>query len=401
MSKTWLIARHHFRQETQKRTFVLVLFSLPLFLALSIGMGFLFSRLEQEQVVLGYVDQAGLLAQVPAGNDNDEVELVSYDTRAAARAALDAGQIDALYLLPADLAGQTELIYYEPPSGGAVRHFEDAVRLNLLAGQPPDLAARLMSRPVVTVRATELNREFAGGGPSAGDFVPMIAAAVFSFLVLTTSGYMVAVVAEEKENRTMEVVVTSVSPGQMMAGKLLGTLGIAAIQLSVWLAFLALGFLIGRGVLQVDWLQDLTVRWRSVLSIVIVAVPFYFCIAALMTLVGTMLTDSQEANMAAGLFFIPLFLPFYLIMPLAANPNGPLAVALSLFPVTSVMTMAVRSLFSEIPVWQVAAAVGIALACGVALSWLTGKALRMGMLRYGRRLRLGEILGMGTAARGV
>ena len=199
----------------------------------------------------------------------------------------------------------------------------------------------------------------------------------------------------------MEVVVTSVSPGQMMAGKLLGTLGIAAIQLSVWLAFLALGFLIGRGVLQVDWLQDLTVRWRSVLSIVIVAVPFYFCIAALMTLVGTMLTDSQEANMAAGLFFIPLFLPFYLIMPLAANPNGPLAVALSLFPVTSVMTMAVRSLFSEIPVWQVAAAVGIALACGVALSWLTGKALRMGMLRYGRRLRLGEILGMGTAARGV
>lgn len=398
MSKTWLIARHHFRQETGKRTFLLVLFSLPLFLALTIGMGFLFSRLEQEQAVLGYVDPAGLLAQVPPGEDSGEVELVRYDTREAARAALDAGQIDAVYLLPADLAGQTELVYYEAPSGAAVRHFEDAVRLNLLAGQPPDLAARLMSRPAVTIRATDFNREYAGGGPGVGDFVPLMAAAVFSFLVMTTSGYMVGVVAEEKENRTMEVVITSVSPGQMMAGKLLGTLGIAVIQLSVWMAFLALGFLIGRGVLQVDWLQDLAVSWRSVLSILIAAVPFFFCIAAMMTLVGTMLTDSQEANMAAGLFFIPLFLPFYLIMPLAANPNGALAVALSLFPVTSVMTMAVRSLFTEVPIGQVAAAVGIALVSGVVLSWLTGKALRMGMLRYGRRLRLSEVLGRGAAA---
>jgi ABC-2 type transport system permease protein len=292
------------------------------------------------------------------------------------------------------------LLYYEPPSSAAARYFEDAVRLNLLTGQPEDVADRLMSRPVVTVRATDFNREYAGGGPSAGDFVPMVAAAFFSFLVLTTSGYMVTVVAEEKENRTMEVVVTSVSPGQMMGGKLVGTLGIAVIQLSVWLAFVALGLLLGRGVLRVDWLQDLTVSWPSVLSILIAAVPFYFCIAAMMTLVGTMLTDTQEANMAAGLFFIPLFLPFYLIVPLAANPNGPLAVVLSLFPVTSVMTMAVRSLFMEVPVWQVAAAAGIAVVCGVALSWLAGKALRTGMLRYGRRLRLSEVLGLGTPAGG-
>ncbi len=398
MSKIWLIARHHFRQETGKRTFLLVLFSLPLFLALTIGMGFLFSRLEREQVVLGYVDQAGLLAQIPPAESDDEVRLVPYDGREEAREALEAGQIGAFYVLPPDFGGQAELVYYEAPPNAAVRRFEDAVRLNLLVGQSPEVAARLMSRPRVTVRAVEANREYAGGGPNAGDFVPLVAAAIFSFLVLTTSGYMMAVVVTEKENRTMEVVITSVSPGQMMAGKLLGALGIAALQLAVWLAFLVLALLLGRVILHLDWLQGVAASWRSVLSIVIVAIPFYFCIAALMTLVGTMLSDSQEANQAGGLFFIPLFLPFYLILPLAANPNGPLALALSLFPVTSVMTLAIRSLFIEIPAWQVAAAAGIALACGAVLVWLTGKALRMGMLRYGKRLRLRELLGRTAVA---
>ena len=393
MAKTWLIARHHFRQETGKRTFFFVLFSLPLFLALTIGLGFLFSRLAQESAVLGYVDQAGLLARMPPEEANDDIRLVSYDTREAARAALEAGQIDAFYLLPPDFVRQAELVYYERPPNEALRRFEDAVRLNLLAGQSPEVAARLMSRPNVTVRVVESNREYAGGGPNAGDFVPLVAAVILSFLVMTTSGYVMSVIATEKENRTMEVVISSVSPGQMMAGKLLGALGIAAIQLAVWLAFLALALWAGRGLFQVDWLQDLAVSWRSVMAIAIVAIPFYFCLAALMTLVGTMLSDSQEANQAGGLFFIPLFLPFYLILPLAENPNGPLALALSLFPVTSVMTLAIRSLFIEIPAWQVAAAAGIALACGAVLVWLTGKALRMGMLRYGKRLGLRELFG--------
>jgi ABC-2 type transport system permease protein len=178
-----------------------------------------------------------------------------------------------------------------------------------------------------------------------------------------------------------------------MAGKLLGALGIAALQFAVWLVFLLVALAVGSGILRIDWLQDLTVRWSSVFAILAVAVSFYFCIAALMTLVGTMLSDTQEANQAGGLFFIPLFLPFWLILPLASSPNGPLALVLSFFPVTSLMTVAVRSLFTGIPAWQVAVTVGVNLACGSALVWLTGKSLRIGMLRYGQRLKLRELLG--------
>jgi ABC-2 type transport system permease protein len=362
-------------------------------------MGYFFSRLEREQAALGYVDPAGLMDLHPGGlqagsaggDEGEAMALESYDTREAAQAALDAGQIDAYYLLPDGFEGETELVYYEAPADAAVHAFEDAVRRSLLAGQPPEVAERLLSQPTVSVLALDTGREFPSVGPQAGDLAPLVAAAIFGFLAATTSGYMMGVVVTEKENRTMEVVVTSVSPGQMMSGKLLGALGLAALQLAVWLACLFLALFVGRDLLRIDWLQELSVRWPGVAATIVVAVPFFFSTAALMTLAGTMFSDTQEANQAGGLFFIPLFLPFYLFMPIAQNPNGPLALALTFFPVTSLMTIDIRSMFAEVPAWQVGAAAGLALAAGAVLVWLTGKALRLGMLRYGKRLRLSEL----------
>jgi ABC-2 type transport system permease protein len=136
-----------------------------------------------------------------------------------------------------------------------------------------------------------------------------------------------------------------------------------------------------------SWLQKVTLNWRDMLMIVIVALPSYLCIAALMTLVGSTLVESQEAQQAGGLFFLPLFLPLYLMIPIMQNLNSPLSLGLSFFPVTSVMTMAIRGMFMEIPVWQFALSATIALAGGAVMVWLAGKAFRMSMLRYGQRLK--------------
>jgi len=389
MSKVWLIARHQFRQEVSKRSFLLVLFSLPLFLTFTIGLGYLTVRLEEESTALGYVDQVGLLVETAAQPEEDGVRLVPFDTPEAARAALEAEEIDAYYVLPADYADthQAELVYFESPDGHARRTFRNVVRLNLMAGQPRAVVERTLSGTNLTVRATEWNREFPSGGPSAGQLVPLAAAAIFAFLVLTTSGYMMQVVVAEKENRTMEIVVSSVSPTRMMAGKIIGALGIALMQLVVWVAFLAGAVWLGGSVLDMSWLQEVTLNWRDMLIIVIVALPSYLCIAALMTLVGSTLVESQEAQQAGALFFLPLFLPLYLMIPIMQNVDGPLSLGLSFFPLTSVMTMAIRNMFMEIPVWQVALSATIALAGGVVTVWLAGKAFRMSMLRYGQRLK--------------
>jgi ABC-2 type transport system permease protein len=394
MSKMWLIARYQFRQEVNRRSFFLVLFSMPLFLTFSIGLGYLVSCLEQKSTTLGYVDQAGLLVEISAESEEYDVWLVAFDTPEAARAALEAEEIDAYYVLAADYAGthQAELVYFEPPHRHAMRHFQNAVRLNLMADQSPVVVDRALSGANLTVRATESKREFPAGGPSAGQLVPLIAAAIFAFLVLTTSGYMMQVVVEEKENRTIEIVVSSVSPSQMMTGKITGALGIALMQLAVWLAFLAGAVWLGGSVLEVDWLQNVNPNWRDILMIVVVALPSYLCIAAHMTTVGTTLVESQEAQQAGPLFFMLLFVPMYLLVPITENPNGPLSLGLSFFPVTSVLTIAIRSVFAEISVWQIALSTAIALVSGIVMVWLAGKAFRMSMLRYGQRLKWRELL---------
>jgi len=122
-----------------------------------------------------------------------------------------------------------------------------------------------------------------------------------------------------------------------------------------------------------------------------VALPSYLFLAALMTVVGATLVESQEAQQAGPLFFMLLFVPMYLLIPITENLNGPLSLGLSLFPATSVLTLAIRSVFTEIPVWQTALSAIIALVSGIVMVWLAGKAFRMSMLRYGQRLKWREL----------
>jgi ABC-2 type transport system permease protein len=393
MAKTWLIAQHHFMQEVRKRTFIIVLFSLPLFLAVSIGAGYVAVRLQEKSTTLGYVDPAGLLVDTSAEPAGADVRLVPYATAQDALQALKAAKIDAYYLLPdAPNARRAQLIYLEPPDYKATRYFEDLVRRNRMADQPPALVERVLSGADVTVRASERNRDFPDGEPSAAHVLPLMAAAIYAFLVLTTFGYMAEAVVVEKENRTMEIIVSSVSPGRLMAGKILGALGIALMQLVVWVACLVLAIWLGGHVLEIDWLRDIQPNWRDIGMIVIVALPTYLFMGALTTMIGSTMVDNQEAQQLGGLAFMVLFLPVYLVVALIQNPNGLLALAFSLFPPTAVVTIAMRSLLFEVPAWQIALSASVALACGVGAVWLAGKAFRLSMLRYGQRLRLRDLL---------
>jgi ABC-2 type transport system permease protein len=401
MSKIWLVAWHQLRQETSKRSFLLLLFLLPLILAFAIGFGALIAQLERSDTTLGYVDHAGIIVDPTLGPEDDEVTLVAFSSVEQAQAALDGNTIDAYYVIAADYATthQAELLYNEQPPASAMRQFEEVVRTNLVAGQAPALANRLLEGASVTIRATEYGREYKADASIAGLFLPLIIAVFFIFLIMTTSGYMTTVLADEKVNRTIEIIVTSISPGQMMAGKLIGALGIALLQLVVWTIFLVGAVWVGGQVLDLSWLQDVTISWRDTALIVLVSLPAYFFTAAMMTLLGTMANDDMEAQQIGSLAFIIPMLPIYLLMVILPNPDGVVALILSFFPPTSIITMGVRSLVMVVPTWQVIVSVIISLVSGVFLTWLAGRAIRLSMLRYGQRLRLSELFRGKTAGR--
>jgi ABC-2 type transport system permease protein len=402
MSKIWLVAEYQFRKEVFKRGFVLAIIAMPLFLAFTAGMGWLGERMSQQTTTLGYVDTAQNLTDTMSTND-ERVRLVRFASPTEARAALEAGQIDGYYVLPADYpqTRQAELVHNGQLSGAATQAFFQALRVNLLAGQPEEVLTRALDGPEIAVLATARNRAVPLGSPGLEQFLPLIGAALFAFLVMTVAGTLMEAMAAEKQNRTIEILVSSISPGQMMAGKIIGVMGMALLLAASWVALL-LGFAwFGANVMDWDWLQGVAINGRDLALLIMVALPSFLCMAALMVALGSTIVDAQEAQQVGAVAFLVIFAPIYLFFVFGNNPNGPLAIALSLFPLTSVTSLAVRSMFMEVPVTQFIAAALVSLVCGIALVWLAGKLFRANMLRYGQGLRLGQLLRGRSRAQGV
>jgi ABC-2 type transport system permease protein len=102
-------------------------------------------------------------------------------------------------------------------------------------------------------------------------------------------------------------------------------------------------------------------------------------------------SEASEGQQMMGLFTIPTWLPYLFIGVFIQNPNNPLAIAMSLFPLTAPMTIIIRLSFTTIPIWQVIASVTILVLSAIGAVWLAGRAFRLGMLRYGQRLHLKEV----------
>lgn len=394
MSKVALVARHHFIQESSKRSFLLVLFSLPLFILMAFGLGYLFSKIEQSSKNVGYVDQAQLLIQTAEYLESERIMLREFGTIGQAQSALDSGQIDAYFILPEDYleTHQTELVFLSEPPNYSQSQFARLIIANLLANRDPAEVNRVLEGAEVTVSAIDSKREFFSGGPSSGQLLPLVAAGIFAFSVLTISGYMLDVVVVEKENRTIEIIISSLSPSHMMSGKIVGAIAIAGLQLIVWVLFLVLAILIGRNFIESAWLDAMVPAWRDLFLVILVALPNYVFITATMTAVGSTLVDSQEAQQVGPFAFLILLLPIYFLLPIATNPNGPIAMLLTFFPPTSVVALAMRSLVIEVPTWQFISAALISAGWATAAVWLAGRVFRLGLLRYGQRLKLKDIL---------
>lgn len=397
MSKFWLVAQYEYKRLVLRRSFIFALLSVPIMIALFVGIVYLAISLENDYTPVGYVDHSGLLADpvtVAADDSEKTVPILSFPSEAEARAALEAGDVQAYYVLPADYVetNQAELVYVNSPNDNATQAFWDFMQMNWLANQPPDVARRAatMSDSDVISRTPDGSREFKGE-PTLGQLLPILSALGFIMLLSFSAGYLVQVVAEEKENRTMEIVVSSVSPGQLIGGKVLGIMGVTLTQVVVWTAFVALAALVGGKVLDVAFLQDAGVNLRTLLMLLAVFIPAYVMYAALMAAMGATVAEAQEAQQVTGMFILPTVVPMWLTVMLMQNPNNPLAVGLTLFPMTSPATIAIRATFGQVPLWQAVAAFALLVLSALGAVWLAGRAFRLGMLRYGKRVSLREL----------
>jgi len=396
MTKLWRVAFHEYKRHVFKRGFILAVFSVPLIIASIVVLVLVMQAMNSDYRAVGYVDNVGLLADPqpapPRGASDKQVPLISFETEEDARESLDSGDIQAYYVLSQDYyeTRKVQLVYSEKPGENATRQFWDFMQINLAAGYSPEIAYRAATGTELIRRSPDGESVFYDD-PTLDQVFPLIAGFALIFVLMSASGTLLEAVVEEKENRTMEILVTSVSPNQLMSGKILGIVGVNLTLMIAWSGFAALAVFIAGNYLGIAWFQNPSLDVGTILMMLAILIPEYVMVSALATALGATMVDVQESQQVMGILVQPFMIPMYLMAVIMPNPNSPLAVGMSLLPVTAPLTVAIRATFGQLPLWQIAASAAIQSACALGAVWLAGKAFRLGMLRYGQRLSLREL----------
>jgi ABC-2 type transport system permease protein len=395
MKKLWHVAWHEYQRHVFTSRFVLLgLLSVPLIVLVFVGLVFIIFSLEVDSTPLGYVDSSGLLSNpvsAPAPKWPDKpVPILSFASEADARAALMAGRIQAYYVLPADylVNGQLTVVHLNPLKSSPRTQFYDFLTANLLKNTDPVTANRLVKGTEVVVQSPDGSRSISSKN-WFNVLIPIVSGIVFIIAMFSTGGYLMQAVVEEKENRTMEVIITSVSPNQLITGKIIGDISVGLTQMILWLSFIVVPVILFRNSIAI--LQSVQVGSQTLLLLAFIMLPAFILVSALMAAIGATVTEAREGQQMVGMISLPIWIPYMLTTLLMSNPNSPLAVGLSLFPLTAPLTMLMRDGLTVMPAWQIASSSAILVATAGAAIWLAGRAFRIGMLRYGKRLNLIEI----------
>ncbi len=395
MIKTWRVALHEYQRHVFTRRFLMGLLSVPFLMVVLVGLVFLIISMENDTRSVGYVDRSGLLAQplsAPLVKAPDKpIEILAYPDETAANSALQADRIQAYFLLPEDYlsTGQLKVVHVKNLKNPARDQFYDFLGVNLLSGLDTSVRNRILSGDEIIIQAVDGSREISSENGWLGLFVPIIAALGFMVAMFTAGGYLMQAVVDEKENRTMEVVLTSVSPNQFMAGKILADMSIGLTQIFAWLVFIIIAFKVAAG--NFELLQNIQISPQIILLSVVILLPTFVMFSAFMALIGATVSEAREGQQMIGLISLPIWIPYMLIGLIMENPNSPLSVGLSLFPLTSSLTMLIRQGVTIIPGWQIASSSAILVICAIGAIWLAGRAFRLGMLQYGKRLAWREV----------
>ena len=402
MSKVWTIITYEYRRHVLRKRFLFALLSIPLWLLIMAVVAVLAVVLTLDNTPIGYVDHSGVLANPVAPSAEEgplftELEMIPYPQEQAARTDLDAGKIQAYYVLEADFlqTRHARLVSKEEPGDQVSSDFESLLSRTLAASLPDDVSQRIFDGPVVVTRTTQEDLE-AQNETWLKIAIPFAAVAILLLVIFSTGGYLMQSVVEEKENRTMEILATSLSPMQIMGGKIIALIGVGLTQVLVW-AFLPILALI-LAVIYIPTFQA-SMDWPFLGLFFLLLVPTFVMISAFMAAIGATVTESSEGQQITGLITLPVMVPIMLINVLMSDPGSPISVFLSLFPLTSANAILIRMATSTVPAWQIAVAVALLILSAIGSLWLAGRIFRLGMLRYGQRLRWKDIFASFTRQR--
>ncbi|GIV57270.1 MAG: ABC transporter permease [Rhodothermaceae bacterium] len=424
MNKVWIVLKNEFWRRVRGRAFILTTLLGPIaliaFFAV-VGVAAVSSMQEGTRRV-AVIDESGVLLPRMQAEAGEDLVLEGVDLPPdSARAAVLAGVYDGYLHLPATLADGAGEATYVATEGGGLGLFQNtlerlvrsAVEQERLAALnvPPEVREILRQRvPVRMVRLSKTGEE--AGSTAAYAVVGFIMGFLIYLAMIVYGSVVMHGVIEEKSNRVVEVIVSSVRPFHLMLGKVLGIGAMGLVQMIVWGAMILAGTMFSGAVLslfldparlnlpetasQEELLAAVNFSPPSLSIEVFVGFVLFFLLgyllyASLFAAIGSSVEQPQDAQSLMFPVMMPIIISIVFLQPIIEAPDSTLAVVLSLIPFSAPVTMVVRAAVTEVPLWQVLSSLLLLAGTFLGSIWLSARIYRVGILMYGKKPSLKEL----------
>jgi ABC-2 type transport system permease protein len=401
MNKIKTIFKYELFTTIKRRSFILMTLAFPLLGFLIIGGFSLIQGTDGEtpieEIKVGYVDE-------PGGFDNHltygNVTLIPQEGQQAAFDNMTEGVISQYFVIPENYMTTGNVTRYTltrelDVSSQVYYAIERFLVNNILEGKVDSSIVDRVASPLYLSSIT-LTPEGGESGQQGG-FTSFIVPYIFSILLImaifTSSGFLLQGLGEEKENRVMEILLSSVSSTQLITGKVLG-LGVAGlIQVVVWL--ISAKFIAEMASTSIGGLlSGLTIATDFLIIGVIYFILGYLLFAIIMAGAGSIGATARESQQFSTVFTLLAVVPFFFIAHIMEFPDSGLSQFFTIFPLTAPLTVIMRMGITDIPTWQLITSMALMILTIIGSIFLAGKIFRTFLLMYGKTPKLGEIIRM-------
>lgn len=405
MRNSLKVAKWEIKRNLKNKTFLISLFVTPLLIVLFGFLGTLFGDDHSEDATVYVNDELGLFASMEAIVEQAELdlELKSTDvTEADVEAELEDSENTAYMfvnetaltegIIPVyasdDFSNEGQLQLLTQPVKG-LQLQELGLTQEQMAAIAQNIIIEVQSLDDLQDNGASEEELLAGEDPIMQRVVPGIFAGILLLSIIFTGMMIFQSASQEKKDKIAEIILSSVTPNELMQGKIIGYFVLSMIQAFVILAF-ALGFALYK-------LDDIPIieylLQPELLLFLLIAVLGYLLFASLYVGLGATMSDvSTAGNFQSMIMMIP-FISFFFIGPVFADPTSTLAKVLTYIPFTSPTILLARLIRMDEWVWM---EIGISLVVLVVSIWimmkLAGKIFKVGMLMYGKNATPGEII---------
>ena len=413
MKNIILIAKREFFTQVKKKSFIILTLLTPLLIIVFGGVVSLMFQANETQMQISVIDKSGLFKDKLKSDQNIRYIFSSEETEKSLIKALETTEeMNGVMIIPKkdihELENSIEVLTNKNLSNEARRNIagniseiikaEKINALGISTAQIEDLNKGVNLHVVNILEKEKKQDSFLVGVKSGLSMFLMYC--VFTFIMMYGIRVMRSVL-EEKNNRVVEILISSVKPFELMMGKILGVTGVALVQFGVWVVMIFASVMtlgssnVGMvsGVAEVQMVLSALSQINYGLILFVFVIYFllgYLFYSAMYAAIGSAVDNETETQQFTLFAILPMMLGFYGSITIMNNPDGPMSFWLSMIPFTSPIAMLARIPF-DVPVWELVLSIGILLISTLGMVFIASKVYRVGILMYGNKVTLKEL----------